>query len=328
MVVSETIGLILLAAGGSSRLGRPKQLLGYEGQPLLRRAAETALASQCQPVIVVLGAQAEACAAVLQGLGGAGLGEDDSGKISSGRDGSPSRPLRIVVNADWPEGLASSIHAGLNVLKKENPAITAAILSVADQPHLTAPLFNSLIERHRATGKKIVAAQYAGVPGPPALFCASLFPQLQTLQGDEGARRVLQANPGEVELVPFPNGALDVDTIGDYEKLRLKESVGRVLSLLVAGKYTELESLTKGVRLSAKEMTNAISAYGRELALPQDDDFQLIDIVEVRNVKPQRWSVTMPLRTHEEGRSDLSIEMTFIEQQAGFAVELDDIHVL
>jgi molybdenum cofactor cytidylyltransferase len=110
----------------------------------------------------------------------------------------------------------------LAALEKENPAIAGAILSVADQPHLTAPLLDSLIEHHRATGKKIVAAQYIGVPGPPALFCASLFPQLQTLRGDEGARRVLQANPGEVELVPFPDGALDVDTLEDYEKLRQK----------------------------------------------------------------------------------------------------------
>ncbi len=215
MVVNDTIGLILLAAGGSARLGRPKQLLDYEGQPLLRRAVETALASQYRPVVVVLGAQAEACAAVLEGLGG-----DNLGKVSSGRDGAPSRPLRIVVNTDWPEGLTSSIRAGLAALGKENPAITAAILSVADQPHLTTPLLDSLIERHRATGKKIIAAQYAGVPGPPALFCASLFPQLLTLRGDEGARRVLQANPGEVELVPFPDGALDVDTPEDYEKLQ------------------------------------------------------------------------------------------------------------
>jgi molybdenum cofactor cytidylyltransferase len=201
MVVTPSVGLILLAAGGSSRLGRPKQLLDYEGQPLLRRAVETALASQCFPVIVVLGAEAEACAAMLEGLGGS---------------------LRLVVNADWKEGLSSSIRTGLTVLEKENSHIAAAILSVADQPHLTAGLLDSLIEHHRFTGKKIIAAQYAGVPGPPALFDLSLFPQLKTLSGDEGARRVLQENPGEVVLVPFPAGSLDVDTPEDYEKLRLQ----------------------------------------------------------------------------------------------------------
>jgi len=197
MVVNKTTGLILLAAGGSSRLGRPKQLLVYEGQPLLRRAAETALASQCQPVIVVLGAEAEACRVALQGL-----------------------PVRIVVNSNWQEGLASSIRAGIAVLEKENSFIAGAILSVADQPHLTAPLLNCLMVQQQATGKKIIAAHYAGVPGPPALFDLSFFAQLKTLHGDEGARRVLQENPGEVAFVPFPEGSLDVDTAGDYEKLQ------------------------------------------------------------------------------------------------------------
>jgi len=195
----EVVALVLLAAGGSSRLGLPKQLLDYQGRPLLRRAAETALASKCSPVIVVLGAEVQACAAALHGL-----------------------PVEIVVNRDWREGLASSIRAGLNYLEAKNFQPAAAILSVADQPHLTAALLDSLIQQHRASGKKIAAAQYASVPGPPALFAASLFPQLLTLHGDEGARRVLVANPGEVLLVPFPDGSLDVDTPADYEKLSSK----------------------------------------------------------------------------------------------------------
>jgi molybdenum cofactor cytidylyltransferase len=195
--VVVSVGLILLAAGGSARFGRPKQLIEYEGQPLLCRAVETALASKCRPVVVVLGAEAGACATILQGL-----------------------PVSIVINEGWKEGLASSIRAGLTALEKESANVDAAILSVADQPQLTPALLNSLIEQQLATGKKIIAAQYAGVPGPPALFGASIFPQLQTLRGDEGARRVLRENPEEVVLVSFPEGALDVDTPADFEKLR------------------------------------------------------------------------------------------------------------
>lgn len=192
-----SVGLILLAAGGSARLGQPKQLLEYQGKTLLRRAVETALASQCRPVVVVLGAESELCGKTLAGLA-----------------------VKIAVNEDWKSGLSSSIRAGLATLEKETPAVAAAILSVADQPHLTPDLLDSLIESQSKTGKKIVAAQYAGVPGPPVLFERSLFLQLKKLSGDEGARRVLKANPDEVVLVPFPEGSLDVDTGGDYQRLK------------------------------------------------------------------------------------------------------------
>jgi len=107
-----------------------------------------------------------------------------------------------------------------------------------------------------------------------------------------------------------------------------RQPIRSVIDHLVAGKFTELEMLTKGQRLSAPEIARAISVYGRRLVVPPDDAFKLMDVVEVRNFKPPQWSVNMPLWTEEEGRSDLSIGVTLISDGEGFKIELDDIHVL
>ncbi len=109
---------------------------------------------------------------------------------------------------------------------------------------------------------------------------------------------------------------------------QLRQPVGKVIELLAAGRYAEIETLTKGVRLSAQEVAKAISDYGRQLVIPPEDAFGLMDVVEIRNAQPPRWSVTMPLWTREEGRSDLSLELTLIRGQKALDIEIDDIHVL
>jgi hypothetical protein len=95
----------------------------------------------------------------------------------------------------------------------------------------------------------------------------------------------------------------------------------------VARRYAELEALTQGHRLSAQEMRNAISGYGRKLVSPPDEAFELMDVVQVQGAHPPQWSVRMPLWTREEGRSDLSIEVTVVGGAEPFRMELDDIHV-
>jgi hypothetical protein len=109
---------------------------------------------------------------------------------------------------------------------------------------------------------------------------------------------------------------------------KLKAPVREITELLVQGKYSEAETLTHGARLSAAEMATAIAEYGRHLVSLPNPAFGLMNVVEVRNVKPPRWSVVMPLWTREEGRSDLSLELTITEMETGFAIELNDIHVL
>ena len=108
----------------------------------------------------------------------------------------------------------------------------------------------------------------------------------------------------------------------------LKQQVAQVMELLAAGKYSDLEALTNRVRLTASEMSSVITNYGRRLITPPAAAYDLMDVVNVRHAKPPRWSVTMPLWTLEEGRSDLSIELSIIQTNEGLKVELDDIHVL
>jgi hypothetical protein len=109
---------------------------------------------------------------------------------------------------------------------------------------------------------------------------------------------------------------------------QLNEPVRQVVTLLVAGKYAELENLTHGIRLKAKDIADAVSDYGGKLIQPPDEAFGLMNVVQIQNVRPKRWSIAMPLWTKEEGRSDLTLEITAIDQQSGFAIELDDVHVL
>jgi hypothetical protein len=109
---------------------------------------------------------------------------------------------------------------------------------------------------------------------------------------------------------------------------KLREPASEVISLLVAGRYADLETQTHGVRLTANEMAKAVADYGRKLVLPPQDGFGLMNVVEIKNAQPKRWSIAMPLWTKEEGRSDLTVEMTIVERENVFSIELDDIHVL
>jgi hypothetical protein len=108
----------------------------------------------------------------------------------------------------------------------------------------------------------------------------------------------------------------------------IREAVSVVLELLVKSKFEQLEKLTHGVCLSAKEIRAIIHTYGRTLISPPPAAFDLMNASKVRDSKPPQWSITMPLWTLEEGRSDLSIELTLLEKEEGYKIELDDLHVL
>jgi molybdenum cofactor cytidylyltransferase len=189
-------GVIILAAGSSSRLGKPKQNLIFQGQTLLQRAIQNALASVSENVVVILGANAEIIQPTLI-----------------------QQPVPVIYNPDWLEGMASSIRLGINELKKNLSNITSAILMLCDQPFADATIINQLIQKRSTTDKNIIASAYDGTMGSPALFDQSHFEELLQLSGNDGAKKLLFKYAEDVDTIPFLLGAIDIDTIGDYEQL-------------------------------------------------------------------------------------------------------------
>lgn len=186
------IGAVVLAAGSSSRLGEPKQLLEYEGQALVRRAAAAALDGGCRPVVVVVGAEREKVAAALHGL-----------------------EVEILRNESWERGMGTSIRAGVDRLRE----CDALIILACDQPRVSARLLREMISVREQTEKPMVASAYAGTIGVPALFTRECFERLLSLGDESGAKALLHARPGDVASVAFPEGALDVDTPEDLRAL-------------------------------------------------------------------------------------------------------------
>jgi molybdenum cofactor cytidylyltransferase len=204
-------GIVILAAGESARMGEPKQLLAYRGKTLLRHTIDIAhsvarILLSASPIVVVLGARA----------GNLREQIDDADVI-------------VAENPDWREGMGTSLRVGLNALLAAHPSIPAVIFLVCDQPLLTADTLGNLITTHERTGSAIVASEYGGALGVPALFARSMFPELLALKGDVGARQIIRAHRDQATGVPFQDGAVDIDTPADYARL---------------GSLTELPTLT------------------------------------------------------------------------------------
>jgi molybdenum cofactor cytidylyltransferase len=204
-VVNEwPIGIIVLAAGASARMDQPKQLLRHAGETLLRRAVNSALATGCRPVIVVLGAQADAlCNEVAD------------------------TDAHIAVNPEWADGMSSSIRCGLAALEALTVGRTrAAVVTLCDQPRVTTRIINRLLETFDGTCPPLVASEYESngekTRGAPVLFSRALFPELMGLRGTEGAKRIVERHLSEASLIRVPEAAFDVDTPLDYRALQRK----------------------------------------------------------------------------------------------------------
>jgi molybdenum cofactor cytidylyltransferase len=192
----STVGLMILAAGASTRMGTPKQLLLFQGRSLLRYIAEEAIASCCAPVVVVLGSQAERIKLEVDALA-----------------------LHTVENQQWAEGMGTSIPAGMTALTAINQDLEAVVIVLCDQPFVSYHLLNQLVESYRATQSPIIASAYANILGVPALFDRSLFTELMTMNANVGAKSLIKQHAEKVFQVPFPKGAIDLDTPAQYQQL-------------------------------------------------------------------------------------------------------------
>ena len=199
----QQIAAIILAAGASTRFGQPKQLLDWGGMPLLAHIAGVALDAGLEPVIVVLGCQAEAARVAL----GAAVNRRRW------------EPVQTVMNWRWEEGLSTSVRVGLTALPPETQAV---ILMQCDQPLVTPDLLRQIAARFEESGAAIVHPTHAGQRGTPTLFARRLFPELAAVSGDKGGRIVIARHPDEVATfeVANPDVLADIDTSADYRRLR------------------------------------------------------------------------------------------------------------
>jgi len=190
------IGLIILAAGASVRLGTPKQLLNFRGETLLRRIARESLESVCRPIVAVFGHEAQ----------------NFSGEIKD-------LDVHAVENSDWKTGMGSSIKAGLKKLLEIKNSSEGALITVCDQPFVTAATINELVETYQKTEALIVASEYQKTLGVPALFDKEIFDYLQNIKNGGGAKQIINQFLADTVSFPFPDGAIDVDTPDDYARL-------------------------------------------------------------------------------------------------------------
>jgi molybdenum cofactor cytidylyltransferase len=190
------IGAVILAAGESSRLGRPKQLIQFRNKSLVRRIVDAAREAGCSPIVVVIGSDKNRVARELE----------QTSAVS-------------VENANWKSGMGTSIRSGVQHVIDIAPNVEAIVLLVCDQPFVDSHTIEQLIALGEKTKKAIVASSYAGTLGVPALFDRACFEELRALRNDRGAKPIILINLERVADVSFPEGKIDIDTAADYEKL-------------------------------------------------------------------------------------------------------------
>ncbi len=192
--MEKEIAIAILAAGASTRMGQPKQLLDFRGESLIRKVIKVALSSDSHPVLVVLGAHAAAIKPEIE-----------------------DQDVVIVENSAWQQGLSTSIRTAVAALHSNFPQCSAVLFLLADQPFVSPVHLSAIKAAYFQTGLPIVASYYGEKSGVPALFDQSLFAALLSLQGDQGAGTLIKTFQEKVFSIKFPEGIWDIDTPEDYD---------------------------------------------------------------------------------------------------------------
>lgn len=190
------ISIVILAAGSSSRMGQPKQLMRIGGEAMLRHAIKKAHASKAHNCVVVLGSNEDAHLDAIIDLN-----------------------ALVVVNPHWERGMGSSLKSGLKFLISHDKP-DAILVMLSDQPAITTAHLNSIIDTYHSARALIVAAEYGDSAGVPALIDGSLFKDLMQLEDNSGAKPLLVKHKNNMHLIAMPEAAVDIDTPDDYQRYR------------------------------------------------------------------------------------------------------------
>lgn len=183
--MTSRIAILILAAGKSSRLGQPKQLLIYHHQPLIRHVTVQCIESEVGDVFALVGHEAEKVKEVIADL-----------------------DVSVLSSKNWHQGMSSTLAEGISFVKNRYDGV---IIVLCDQIHISSDVIRKLHNEAMISGKSIVISDYGVAKGPPSFFDKSLFSELSLLSGDEGAKQIVQKNIANVQTIPFENGLIDID---------------------------------------------------------------------------------------------------------------------
>jgi molybdenum cofactor cytidylyltransferase len=186
---------IVLAAGSSSRMGNPKQLIKIEGETLIQKAIKSSIDAGATHTVVVLGAKR---AEIIENL--------------------KNFPVRLIINSDWEKGMGNSLKFGIEFITNHFPDVDFVMILVCDQPFVNATHIKKIVEEYQKTKAPIVASYYSEKNGVPALFHKSFFKDLLAIDDQQGAKKIIEQNAAIVKSIDFSSGVIDLDTPEDLKK--------------------------------------------------------------------------------------------------------------